>query len=504
MTAPVTIVRGGRVLDLAKCQFVAADILISRGRFEEVGPPGLPAPEGARLIDATGKLIHPGLINSHTHGHGSLSKGMGDRWTLELLLTSSVFTYSGRTFEDRKLSTKLAAAEMALKGCTACYDLNMELPYPTPEGIQAMADAYAEVGIRAVIAPAIADRSFFAALPGLMDALPSDLQASTKALRFAEPNVVFDSMRRSLKTWRYNRDRIRLAIAPTIPMHCSDIFLAGCRDLAEEFGLCVQSHVAESKVQAIYGKEIYGQTIVGHLARLGLINSRFSVAHGVWLTPDDMNLLGEHGAGVAHNPGSNMRSGSGLADARGMLDSGITVGIGTDGANCSDHQNMYEAMRLASLVSKVQGPDNEKWLSTEEVLELATSGSAQVLGMSGQIGRIAPGYHADMVFLEANHVNWLPLNNAINQLVHSEDGTAVHSVMVGGELIVENRRLTRIDFPNLAGAVERARERLERINADNFRLFERLSAVVSRFCPGLAHQHYPVNRYGAWQQEIST
>jgi guanine deaminase len=185
-----------------------------------------------------------------------------------------------------------------------------------------------------------------------------------------------------------------------------------------------------------------------------------------------------------------------------MLVNGVTVGIGTDGANCSDHQNMYEAMRLASLVSKVQGPDTEKWLSTDEVFELATLGSAQVLGMSGQIGRIEAGYHADMVLLEAEHVNWLPLNDAINQLVHSEDGTAVHSVMVGGELIVENRRLTRVDFAGLAQAVEQARERLERINVDKFQLFERLSLVVSRFCPGLAHRHYPINRYGAWQQEM--
>jgi guanine deaminase len=163
---------------------------------------------------------------------------------------------------------------------------------------------------------------------------------------------------------------------------------------------------------------------------------------------------------------------------------------------------MYEAMRLASLVSKVQGPDTEKWLSTTEVLELGTAGSAKVLGMEGRIGRIAPGYLADLVFLEADHVNWLPLNDAVNQLVHSEDGTAVHSVMVGGEMIVADRRLLRLDIGHMAREVERARERLERLNADNYRLFERLAPVVNSFCPALAHQHYPINRYGTCQHEV--
>jgi 5-methylthioadenosine/S-adenosylhomocysteine deaminase len=502
MNASVTIVRSGRILDPARRAFLPADILIENGRFREIGPPGLSAPEGAKVIDGAGKLLHPGLINSHTHGHGSLSKGMGDRWTLELLLTSSVFTYAGRTFEDRKLSATLAAAEMALKGCTACYDLNMELPAPTADGTLAMAQAYSEVGIRAVIAPAVANRSFFEVVPGLLEALPDDVRPSIKAIRFAEPKAVFDTMRATLKAWRFDRDRIQLAVAPTIPMHCSDEFLAGCHDLAEEFGLGVQSHVGESKVQAIYARELYGRTITEHLDRVGLLNSRFTVAHGVWLTLDDMWLLADRGSSVAHNPGSNMRIGSGIADAREMLKRGVTVGIGTDGANCSDHQNMYEAMRLASLVSKVQGPDTEKWLSTGEVLELATAGSAKVLGMEGRIGRIAPGYCADLVFLEADHVNWLPLNDAVNQLVHSEDGTAVHSVMVGGELIVAERRLLRLDIGHLAREVERARERLERVNADNYRLFERLARVVNSFCPALAHQHFPINRYGTCPQEV--
>jgi 5-methylthioadenosine/S-adenosylhomocysteine deaminase len=117
---------------------------------------------------------------------------------------------------------------------------------------------------------------------------------------------------------------------------------------------------------------------------------------------------------------------------RGMLERKVNVAIGTDGANCSDNLNMYESMRLASMASKTQGPDTDRWLTTGEVLAAATEGSARALGFGDRLGRIAPGYKADIVFLDLHNVNWLPFNNAVNQLVHTEDGSAVHSVMVGG------------------------------------------------------------------------
>src|SRR5262249_31325433 len=130
----------------------------------------------------------------------------------------------------------------------------------------------------------------------------------------------------------------------------------------------------------------------------------------------------------AHNPGSNLRLGNGLADVRGMLERKVNVGIGTDGASCSDNLNMYESMRLASMVSKTQGPDTDRWLTTDEVLAAATEGSARALGFAGKLGRIARGYKADIVFLDLANVNWMPLNNTTNQLVHTEDGSAVRHV----------------------------------------------------------------------------
>ena len=211
--------------------------------------------------------------------------------------------------------------------------------------------------------------------------------------------------------------------------------------MAREFEIGLHSHVAELKVQAVTGVRLYGHTQTAHLAALGVLGPHFTVAHGVWLDHDDMARLGDNGASVAHNPGSNMRLGSGLADARAMLERRVNLGIGTDGANCADNQNMYEAMRLASFVSKVQGPDWRRWLTTRDAALAATEGSARALGFAGKIGRIAPGYKADIVMLDLDHPNWLPFNDPVNQLVHTEDGTAVASVMIGGRLVVDNRRL---------------------------------------------------------------
>src|SRR6202035_5124077 len=201
------------------------------------------------------------------------------------------------------------------------------------------------------------------------------------------------------------------------------------------------------------------------------------------------------GASVAHNPGSNMRLGAGLADARAMLDRHVNLGIGTDGASCADNQNMYEAMRLASFASKVQGPEWQRWLTTREVALAATEGSARALGFGDRIGRIAPGWKADLVLLDLDHPNWIPFNDPVNQLVHSEDGAAVDSVMIGGRMVVENRRPVGVDLARLGEGAEAARERLAAANADSRRLYQALEPVVGSYCPGVARMPYHVHRY---------
>ena len=491
----VTIVRGGRLLDARAHRADPADLLIHGDTITEVRAPGTKAPAGARVIGAHGLLLHPGLINAHTHAHGNLAKGMGDLWTLELLLTAAPWIGGNRTHEDRYLSAKIGAVEMVLKGCTGVYDLPLELPLPTPQGLNAVGRAYAEVGLRAVVAPMLADRTFYEAIPGLLEALTPGLRRDVERLRLAPWQQSIGSLRRALRGWTLDRQHVRLAVAPTIPHHCSDEFIRACADLAREHGVGLHSHVAESKVQAIVGLQRYGKTQTAHLDDLGVLGPDFTVAHGVWLDGDDMKRLGDHGASVAHNPSSNMRLGNGLADMHGMLARRVNVGIGTDGANCSDNLNVYEAMRLSSLVSKTRGPDTERWVTTEQVVTAATEGSARALRFEDRVGRLAPGYKADVVFLDLAHPNWLPLNEPTNQLVHTEDGGAVRHVMIGGRLVVEDRRLTTVNLAALARDAEAARARLARLNAPLKALYERLAPVVGRYCPGLAHMPYHIDRY---------
>ena len=490
-----TIVRGGRVLDIRAHRADPADILITGDTITEIGPPGLAAPADTTVVDAAGTLLHPGLVNAHTHAHGNLAKGMGDLWTLELLLTAGPWISGNRTQDERHLSAKLGAVEMVLKGCTAAYDLPLEWPTPTLAGLEAVGRGYADVGMRAVVAPMVADRSFFEAIPGLLDALPAELQKAVEALRLAPWQTSIANMQAALKGWTLDREQVGLGIAPTIPHHCSDAFIRACADLARAHGVGLHSHVAESKVQAIVGLQRYGKTLTAHLDDLGVLGPHFTVAHGVWLDDDDMRRLGDHGSSVAHNPGSNMRLGNGFADMHNMLARRVNVGIGTDGANCSDNQNVYEALRLAALVSKGRTPDVERWVTTEQAALAVTEGGARALGFEGRLGRLAAGYKADIVFLDLGHPNWIPLNDPTNQLVHTEDGSAVRDVMIGGRMVVKDRRVTTVDLAALRRDAEAARRRLTEVNAPAKALYERLAPVVGRFCPGLAHMPYHIDRY---------
>jgi len=198
-----------------------------------------------------------------------------------------------------------------------------------------------------------------------------------------------------------------------------------------------------------------------------------------------MALIARQGGALAHNPGSNLRLGNGIADIRQALVAGVTVGVGTDGSSSADNQNMFEAMRLSAFVSRVFNRMPEQWMGAAEALRLATEGSAAVLGMGEMIGRIAPGYKADLVFLDLDHVNLVPLNNAVNQLVNTEDGAAVRDVMIGGRFVLRDGVLPGLDWPNIASRARDAAARLAESNATSRQTAERLAPVVNHFCVGL-------------------
>jgi 5-methylthioadenosine/S-adenosylhomocysteine deaminase len=172
----------------------------------------------------------------------------------------------------------------------------------------------------------------------------------------------------------------------------------------------------------------------------------------------------------------------------------VTVGVGTDGSGSADNQNMFEAMRLAAYVSRVFDRAPDDWIGTREALDMATQGSASVLGMDGLIGRIAPGYKADLTFLDLDHVNLVPLNNAVNQLVNTEDGAAVRDVMIGGRFVLKDGTLPGLDWPAIARRARLAAERLGEATKAARDAAERLAPVVSQFCVGLGREAHALPR----------
>ena len=447
------------------------------------------------MIDASYRLIHPGLINAHTHGHGNLSKGMGDRWTLELLLTAGPWISGNRTVEDKYLTTYIGALEMLMKGCTACYDLTVEFPQPTPEGLSACAKAYADAGMRAVVAPMVASLTFYDAIPGLLDVLPAALQKDVARLRMSPYEASLAAMRQVLKDWRFDREQLRPAVAPTIPHHCSDAFMRACAELAREFGVGLHSHIQESKAQVIVGLKTYGKTQTAHLQDLGLLGPDFVAAHGVWLDNDDIRRLADHGASVAHNPGSNMLLGNGIAAVKAMLQRQLNVGIGTDGAACCDNQNMYEvdARRLL-------------WLEGPRTRHRALAGhrgdpdgcnrrqrpSARSRGSVGQDRQGLQGRSR----LHRPHPRQLASSERSDQSTRPHRrwdwGAFRHGGWQdgGGKSTTSRRR-----FLSLARRAEAARERLVKANAGSKHLFQQLEGLVNAFCPGLAKTPYHIDRF---------
>src|SRR5262245_5677012 len=243
------LVRGGQVLKSPQLTLESANVLIDGDRIIAVGPQ-LSAPPGTEELNATGHWVLPGLINAHTHAHNNLLKSLGDNWTLEDLLNHGPALTGGRTAEDHYLSTAIGAVEMLKTGCTAAYDLFMALPAPSSDMVEAVGRAYLDVGLRAVIAPAVADMLFYGAVPELLPLLPPDLRQTVERLEAAPTQGLLQLTEHTIKLWHGAAGgRIRVAVAPTIPGQCSDAFLTGCLRLVREYGVGLHTHLAESKVQ---------------------------------------------------------------------------------------------------------------------------------------------------------------------------------------------------------------------------------------------------------------
>jgi 5-methylthioadenosine/S-adenosylhomocysteine deaminase len=492
------VIRGAQVLAGSPPALTRADILVDGDRITAVGP-AVPAPPDARVLEGAGRIVLPGLGNAHTHAASHLARGRAGNWTLEDLLTNAPANYGFRTPEDDYLSAAIGAIEMLKTGCTSAYDLYMAVPAITDEAFEATVRAYTDVGVRVVLAPAVADVVFWETVPGLVDLLPADLRASVEAMRPAPTKGLLELTERVIRRWNGAADGlVRVAVAPTIPNQATDEFLDGCARLVREYGVGIHTHLAESRVQVIESRRRWGKSIVARLGERGLLGPGFVGAHGVWLSEEDMKMLADAGGAIAHNPGSNLRLGCGIAPVRELLDRGVAVGLGTDGSVCADNQNLFEALRIASVVSTIRFPhETARWLDAPTVWQLATMGSARVLGQTADLGAIAPGRKADLVLLRADSVFLRPLADPLNALVYAETGANVDTVLVGGRVVAEGGRVTTVDETRIYARAQEAAERQHQASAQARVVASRLAPFVAAACRAAVATPLPFDRYAA-------
>jgi 5-methylthioadenosine/S-adenosylhomocysteine deaminase len=468
-------IRNGLVLASARDEPRPLDILLNGSLISEVGRQLEPPPD-VKILDASGHLIIPGLINAHVHGRENLLKGLVDNRPLEAWLLQLAALSDDRTAEDQYVSVALGAIEMLKHGATSTYELFTHIPVMTPEAIAAVLQAYSDVGLRAIVAPSVADIPYHRTIPGFTERLePSLLRALDDLFPLRDGHELLRTVEQAVTDWRTNTGEslVRIAIAPVIPERCSDGFLAACRDLAEAHALPLHTHLMETKVQAVERYRRDGCSTPTVLDRLGLLTPRTSLAHAIWVTDADIDLIAHRGCAVIHNPLSNLKLGSGLMPMRKMLEQRVHLAIGTDGCASADHQNLFEAIRLAAYLHRPFEPDYEAWPRATQMLEAAWEGGAHTLGLDGKLGRITPGYLADLVLLDLDSEALTPLNHAANQLVMCENGLSVRTVIVNGRIVFERGKPTLVDAEAIRARARETARRLSRTNVDRARILSR-------------------------------
>jgi len=246
-------------------------------------------------------------------------------------------------------------------------------------------------------------------------------------------------------------------------MNCSDELLREVVKCAERYDLGIHTHLLETRLQSWTARKIYRNTICAHLAEIGFLSSRLSTAHSIWLDENEMDLLASSGASAVHNPASNLKLGSGIAPVAKLKAHGVNVALGTDGGDTSDSYSIFEQMRLAAYLSRIVAEDPDNWITALDALKMGTVNGAQAVpAWRGKIGKIKPGYRADLVILRPS-LRLRPLRDIVNQLVFCEDGQSVETVLVDGKMVVEGGHLAGVDEKALIRRVEPISQRMYRL-----------------------------------------
>ena len=438
----------------------AVDIIIEGRHIHDIRPSGAASPAGD-VIDLKDRLVTAGLINGHHHSHEGFFKGRKDNLPLELWM-NYVRPLNPIELTPREvyLRTMIGAIEAVRSGTTTLNDDTNVSPRIQPEHVEAIFQAYEDIGIRANVGITLFDRPFFRAIPFVDEEFPEALLKELDSMPMYTAQALLDFAKNLARTRHPKEKRVGYIATPSAPQRCTEQFLRAVRRMADEFDLPVMMHVQETRLQVVTGQLWYGSTLIEFLDRIGFLKPNTQIIHAIWLNPREIELLAKTGVTVQHNPPSNLKVGSGLAPIRALLDAGVNVSLGTDGCGSIEGTDMQKSLYLAALLPKLRG-DYTKWFGAPEAFRFGTIGGARALGRGSELGAIEKGRIADLAAYRLNSMPFTPLGNLVNQLVYSAGPAEVDLVMVDGEVIMSGGRLTRIDEDRLIAEIREAHARIE-------------------------------------------
>jgi 5-methylthioadenosine/S-adenosylhomocysteine deaminase len=388
------------------------------------------------IVDTTGDIVLPGLVNTHGHAPMVLYRGLADDLPLMEWLQKFIFPAEAKTVSPEmvRIGTRLAALEMIQSGTTTFTDM-----YYFEEDIAAAAR---DAGLRGVLGETVIKFPV------------ADAKSPAESLARAEGFI---------KAFRGD-PLITPAVAPHSAYTLEKETLLACRDLAVKYGVPMLVHLAETEDEVKMIRATSTLTPVGYLESLGVWAPRTIAAHGVWVNDGDIAILKARGVGVSHNPESNMKLASGVAPVPKYLAAGVRLGLGTDGAASNNDLDMFEAMRQAAFLFKLESKD-PRAVPAPVALELATMGGARVLGLEAQIGSLEASKRADIIVVGTNRARQTPLYDPVSQLVYATHGDDVKTTIVNGRVLMKDRKVLSLDEPSVLAEAQQFAKRVRAATA---------------------------------------
>jgi len=408
----------------------------------------------APVLGSSHHAVLPGLVNAHHHSNGVPNSLLGVE---DDLLELWLYSRNVKRSQTSKLRTLLSVGYLLKTGVTSVLDV-ASIGGSVEESEQEMAaclEAYEQAGIRVAFAPGARYDSFLVHGKGqdqaFLEMLPVDLRQQvgehTPLTQGLSEEDYLDVVTAAVK--RYcNHPEIDVWFGPPGPQWVGDELLLKIVEKANALGTGVQTHVLESFYEKEMGPRFYGGSVIGHLHELGVLGPRFSMAHGVWVSEADVELLAQTGASISHNPSSNLRLRAGIAPLMALMQAGVTVGLGMDGTTVNDDEDMFAEMRLAARLQR--SPQVSDAVPTwAEILRVATAGGAKVLGKENSIGTLAVGYKADVVLVDCEGMTWpwvAPEADPMSVVMMRSRASYVDTVLVNGKVVLEDGEPTGFDF----------------------------------------------------------